>query len=629
MPDIPLPKPPKPIQPNSSNSSLGSKQAADDKLTPPPSRLVTQDQVTPSEPLSSPPAGLGSSSTKPSVSPGRPPAAVTALHSVMPSGIPQGANQPDAGTKLPSSPTMAKPSLGEDFRVRGEASQANTPPSQPPVTSQPPTPPIKPPEPPSPLSSSPKPPTPAKKIPKPAQPKSSALSKLPLVLGGLLALGLVVFLAVKFLSLKKTTPPSSGSAVKTDQAQPKTQAKETAFDSKTQGTETIELEYWGLWEPDEVMRPIIDEFEQKNPGISVRYIKQSPVSYRERLQSAINSGNGPDVFRYHATWVPMLADSLAPVPAEIMSSAEFQQTFYPSAIKLLQHKGQFVGLPLEYDGLMLFYNQEILKAADETPPKTWAQLKSLASKLTLKERDKIVRAGVALGTAENTDHFSDILGLLMLQNGADLSRPNSPEVRDALIFYTSFVKSDKVWSETLPNSTTAFARGEAAMMLAPSWRAHEIKGINPELKFATAPVPQVVESNQVAWASFWAEGVSLESKHQEAAWQFLKFLVAKETQKAFFAQASKTRLFGEPYSDVGLASELANDPLLGALMSDAPKAKSWYLCSNTFDNGLNHQMINYYKDAVNALLTGKDVTKVLPTLSQGVQQVLTQYNVTP
>ncbi len=623
MPDIPLPKPPKPTtKPSRSNASLDNGRVAGDDLTPPPSRLTTQGQSASSDP----------SLEKSSALQSKPPATVTALHSVMPSGIPQGSNQPESDVKLPPSPTMAKPSLSESFKARGATSQPNLSSSQSLTTSQSPTslpesPKSQtPPSPPPP----PKPPTvKAKKTPKQAQPRSSALFKPLFIFGGLLVVGLMVFLAVKFLGSKKTASPNPAPSTTTSQAETAKQTGETAVGAKPKTMEVVELEYWGLWEPEEVMQPVIDEFEQENPDISVRYIKQSPISYRERLQNAINSGNGPDVFRFHATWVPMLTDSLAPVPASVMSSAEFQQTFYPSATELLQHEGQFVGLPIEYDGLMLFYNQEILKAANETPPKTWAQLKNLASKLTLKEGNKIVRAGVALGTAENTDHFSDILGLLMLQNGADLTQPSSAEVRDALIFYTSFVKSDKVWSETLPNSTTAFARGEAAMMFAPSWRAHEIKGINPELKFATAPVPQVAESNQVAWASFWAEGVSLKSKHQEAAWRFLKFLVAKETQKTLFSQASKTRLFGEPYSNVQLASELANDPLLGALMSDAPKAKSWYLCSNTFDNGLNKQMISYYKDAVNAILAGKDVSKVLPTLSQGVQQTLAQYNVTP
>ena len=623
MPDLPLPKPPKPK--GLSNTSAGRVQSpvqsnpdqTKANPTPPPSRLVTQSSssnVTAASPTSAAPS-TGANT--------KPPAVVTALHSVAPTGIPTGANKPDLSNNPKHQPRSNKPVLDDSSKMttlEGAKSkplkavtqnQTQMPPPAPPSASQASVPPQK---------------------PTPAKPKRSFMSKLPFIFGGLAVLLVVVVLGFKFLGGKKTTPitPSpeesqvgmngatnssgglEGSGAQAGQANP---------------TEAVELEYWGLWEPEAVMQPLISEFEQTYPGISIRYVKQSPKNYRERLQTAIASGNGPDVFRYHATWVPMLKDDLAPLPASVVSASEFKNTFYPVASRMLQVDGQLVGLPLEYDGLVLFYNQDILTAAGEKPPASWAQVRSLASKLTLREGNKIKRAGIALGTAENTDHFSDILALLMLQNGADLTQPNSPEVRDALIFYTNFVKTDKVWSQNLPSSTLAFARGEAAMFLAPSWRAHEIKNINPELKFAATSVPQVTEDNHLAWASFWAEGVNKHNKkHIDAAWQFLKFMTEKEVQKKFFAEAAKTRMFGEPYARVDLAQELADDPILGGLMVDAPKAVSWYMASNTFDNGLNDQIIKYYKDAVNALLEGKSIDKVLPTLSQGVNEVLSQYN---
>jgi len=641
MSDLPQPKPPKPSGLNTPPGASGVGGNTPGSQIRPPASLNQrtsqptsgQLKVTPPSPLKPPQAT--STSTPKVPPPAKPPAAVTALHSVMPSGIPEGANKVEDETdKLPT-PSLEKPTLSSGAKVTaktragvgggnrvigGNQAVMTPPPSAPPPTPSHQTPKV---------SSPPNKEKPGKPA-KPAKPKKSFLSKLPFIFGGLAILLVVGVVAFKFFGGKSKTTPTTpgGSATAPAENNPGGQTGGQAGAGEVAPGETVELEYWGLWEPEEVMQVAIDEFEQNHPGVSIRYVKQSPKNYRERLQTAIASGNGPDMFRYHATWVPMMADDLAPLPASIMSPSEFQETFYSIATKQLQYNGQLVGLPLEYDGLMLFYNKDILQAANESPPTSWAQVRSLAAKLTLKEGNKIKRAGIALGTAENTDHFSDILGLLMLQNGADLTNPDSPEVRDALIFYTNFVKTDGVWDETLPNSTVAFARGEAAMMLAPSWRAHEIKNINPELKFATAPLPRVVEENTITWASYWAEGVNKQGKNQDMAWQFLKFLTSKEMQKKLFAQASTVRAFGEPYSRVDLAAELSQDPILASLMTDATKADSWYLCSNTFDNGINDQIIKYYKDAVNALLSGKDITKVLPTLSQGVQEVLSQYNVT-
>ncbi len=649
MPDLPLPKPPKPaglagssvgaggVKPPASAATINSKKDKDD-LSPPPSRLVVQSGsggATSTSPLGSlgesPQVQKPTPPATPSTTSGaatKPPAVVTALHSVAPAGIPTGANKPTLDGPGQTA-KLNKPVLDKNSKIStpGNAEKKtlkNVSLNQ--VQVSPPPPPPK-----------PKPnqiPPSASKTPPPAKPKKSFMAKFPYIFGGLAILLVVLVLGFKFLGGKKTTsvtPSSGGNTGEANEVAGSGAGSEETGGQAGQANpaETAELEYWGLWEPESVMAPLIAEFEQSHPGISIRYIKQSPKNYRERLQTAIASGNGPDIFRYHDTWVPMLKDDLAPLPASVMSASEFKNTFYPVATRMLQADGQLVGLPLEYDGLVLFYNQDILAAAGEKPPTSWAQVRSLASKLALRESSKIKRAGIALGTAENTDHFSDILGLLMLQNGADLTQPDSPEVRDALVFYTNFVKTDKVWSQNLPASTLAFARGEAAMLIAPSWRADEIKNINPELKFAATAAPQVTEENDMAWASFWAEGVNKHNKkHVDAAWQFLKFMTEKETQKKFFAEAAKTRMFGEPYARVDLAQELAEDPILGGLMMDAPKAISWYMTSNTFDNGLNDQIVKYYKDAVNALLEGKSIEKVLPTLSQGVSEVLSQYNVT-
>jgi ABC-type glycerol-3-phosphate transport system substrate-binding protein len=40
-------------------------------------------------------------------------------------------------------------------------------------------------------------------------------------------------------------------------------------------TTEVELIYWGLWEPVEVMQPIIDKYEDENPGVKILYSQQA------------------------------------------------------------------------------------------------------------------------------------------------------------------------------------------------------------------------------------------------------------------------------------------------------------------------------------------------------------------
>lgn len=468
-------------------------------------------------------------------------------------------------------------------------------------------------------ASTPTAPAPTATPPKQAQASGGFRRFLPFIGIGVIILAVVGFALSWWMNQSSTTSVSTSTT-------PKNSSTKTASPTPAAAKE-VTLTYWGLWEPSDTMMAIFKEFEQANPGVKVEYVKQSHKDYRERLQTAIASGSGPDIFRFHASWTPMLKSELSTIPSTVMSTSEYQQTFYPVAAEQLQVGGQFVGIPLMYDGLGLYYNKEILRTAGAEPPTTWAALRTLASQLTVRSGATIQRGGLAIGNATNVEHFADILGLLMLQNGADPTKPTSAEARDALLFYTNFVKADKVWDESLPSSTVAFARGEAAMMFAPSWRAHEILELNPSLSFAIAPVPKLSDA-KLGWASYWAEGVSAQSKNKDASWKLLKYLSTAEVMKKMYSEQSKLRTFGEPYSRVDLAGQLASDPYVGAYMSDAPSAKAWYLSSFTHDNGLNDQMIKYYADAITAVLSGKTVDESLKTVDQGSAQVLRQYGVT-
>jgi multiple sugar transport system substrate-binding protein len=464
----------------------------------------------------------------------------------------------------------------------------------------------------------------AKKEPIFAKISKSPFKFVPIVLGVLVVLGIIGFIAMQFLggsSSTSVTPPTTSTTGTSG-------SQSTAGTGSTTKTTTsgnkVTLTYWGLWEASSVFEDVLADFKAENPTIDVNYVQQKHPDYRERLQTAIASQNGPDLFRYHASWTPMLANELAAMPSSIMSVSEYRNTFYPVAAQQLQVNGQIVGIPLMYDGLALYYNKDILETAGLQPAQTWAALKTQATQLTVRSSDGIERAGLAVGNASNVDHFSDIIGLLMLQNGADLTDPTSKEAQEALQFYTNFVKADNVWSEDLPNSTVAFARGEVAMMFAPSWRVHEIQAINPDLNFGITQVPSL-GSDRVAWATYWAEGVNSKSSNKTEAWKLLKYLSSAEVMKKLYNDQSQTRAFGEPYSRVDLADELASDPFVAPYLSDAPYATSWYLNSMTFDNGINDQLIKYYVDAVNAVLDGRQPTEVMETVDSGTTQVLRQY----
>jgi len=394
-----------------------------------------------------------------------------------------------------------------------------------------------------------------------------------------------------------------------------------------------QIAWWGLWNDPAVVTPLIDEYQASHPGIKINYVKQSPQDYRERLTNALAKGTGPDIFYIHNSWVPMFRSDLDSLPASVLNPADYVKTFYRTASSDLSAGNSIVGIPLGYDALVLYINEDIFGGAGKTAPATWDDLRVLAKELTIKNDQGIItQAGVALGRTENVDHWQEILALMMIQNNVDLSNPTGKNAEGALTFFTNFSSVDGVWDATLPPSTQSFAAGKLAMYIGPSWRYFEIKQANPGLKFKTAPIPQLPKDNpslpDITYATYWAQGVWAKSPNKTAAWDFLAFLSTQDSLQKMYQNATAVRGLGEAYPRSDMAQLLTDHPILGPLVFQAPGAQSWYIASRTFDGptGINSQLSNYFGDAVNAVADGKEsVLQALSTCAQGVAQVLAQY----
>lgn len=410
--------------------------------------------------------------------------------------------------------------------------------------------------------------------------------------------------------------------------------------------EVITLNYWGLWEDQGVMNGLIADFESKNPGIKISYRNNQINNYRTRLvgrleKSADISIEGIDIFRIHNTWIPMFRNYLEVVPVETVATVGLETDFFDIYKNDLKENNQYLSIPLMYDGLALFYNKDLITESNIEIPKTWWELESAAKKLTKKnENEKIDVSGLAMGTTSNVDHWSDIVGIMMKQNGIDLSKKdinNYKNLGDVLSFYSSFAGKDGVWDESLPNSTELFANGKLAFYIGPSWRIFNIQDINKDLKFGIATLPQLpvlgnesqsgdeTKLTNIHWASYWTEGVSSKSKNQEEAWKFLEYLSSVEGLTKMYTAGSQVRDFGEIYPRKSMVEKVSSNWKVSPFISTANQATSWYLASETDDDGLNSDMQKYFGDAINSILKGEDTESALVKLENGVNQVRAKY----
>ncbi len=400
---------------------------------------------------------------------------------------------------------------------------------------------------------------------------------------------------------------------------------------KNQNVKSVSLVWWGLWEDERVMQILIADYRKTHPNINIRYTKRTPQQYRETLLARITgqtSGEKPDIFRYHNTWLPMMKDVLSPLSSDVITPEEFKKSYYPVMQSDLVRDGAIYGIPLEADCLALFVNTKLLDQAGAEVPKNWDEFAKTVKNPKLLIRDengKIVTAGGALGTYKNITHAPDIISLLFALEGVDMKKFSGGRRDQAVLFYTGFAKGEQpAWDMSLNDSKLAFAKGNLAMYIGFSWDVFDIQKLNQNLQFEIHPVPELPNNKKVTIASYWVEGVSSKSPHQKEALEFMHYLTEKETLQKFFASSTKIREFGEPYPRVDMAESLKDNKLVYPFVSQMKYATSSYFASRTFDGdaGLNTSLNAYLEKGIDSAVSeNEDMISVFEKLDAGIKQV--------
>ena len=377
---------------------------------------------------------------------------------------------------------------------------------------------------------------------------------------------------------------------------------------KVQGPVTLNV--WGMFENPEVMSALIKKYQAGHPTVTINYDDRSilkPKDYRDRVFSRIGQENTADIILVHASWVSALKGNLAPASDKLLNAQTFSNSFYPAAVQTSVFDGKVYAMPLYYDGLALVYNKaHFAEVGQQDPPTAWEEFRRLA--LKLKKEGVLVRGGAAIGTASNIDFSSDILGMLFAQAKINIPADmDSKAAQDALSFYANFVKEDRVWNESFPEASAAFAQEKVSMIFEPSWSLLDIIKSRPDLDIGVAAVPQAIPEEPASWATFWTEVVPSSSPNKDAAWDFLNFLGQKDQEMTMFSEASKYRQYGAPYSLKALAPELASNKYLKSYLDIALYSKTGIVAARAG----NDTVVDAVKEAVNAVLSGGDPAAAL------------------
>lgn len=378
-------------------------------------------------------------------------------------------------------------------------------------------------------------------------------------------------------------------------------------------TQSITLEYWRVFDEDDVLDDVIAEWNQDHPNIKIRVSKKDYTTYKQDLIDAWARGEGPDLFQVQNSWVTEFQGLISPAPANVQlayvsskqrlgglktdivvegrttpfyTEQELKRDFVQAVPLDAIREGSIYGIPFSVDTLALFVNDtHLAQASIPVPPTTYDQLILDVPKLTSQSvTGEIIQSGIALGTAKNINRASDILSLLMLQNGTTIMEKNKAKFQqpqkkffpglDALRFYSDFsnpAKNVYSWTSTHPQALESFAQGSTSMFFGYAYNIPQIRAqADADFEFSVHPMPQINTEKTVNYANYWMESVAKQSKYPWAGWGFIQFASKESRVRSYLEKTQK------PAALKTLIDEQQEDFDLAVFARQALTAQSWY-----------------------------------------------------
>lgn len=289
---------------------------------------------------------------------------------------------------------------------------------------------------------------------------------------------------------------------------------------------------------------LVTAFKQRRPDIELQLIHiPGDSDYRKRMAIDFAAGSPADIvlinYRRYADFAAR--NALEPIGPYLDKSNLIKQSdFYPTAIEAFIWQGTLTCLPQNLSSLVVYYNQDLFKAAGLDFPRddwTWDDMLNAAKKLTrdLDGDGRIEQYGLGSDVA-----FLRVAPFIWQNGGEIVDNPQSPksltltrpETRAAIQWFIELQTVQHVMPDAATEASepgeSRFMNGRMAMFLnsrraVPTYR--QITGF----AWDVAPLPRGRQQASVLHADAYC--MAKASKNKDAAWAFIEFANSVEGQR--------------------------------------------------------------------------------------------------
>lgn len=345
-----------------------------------------------------------------------------------------------------------------------------------------------------------------------------------------------------------------------------------------------------IWEHDysveDALISVIEGFEEQYPNVDVDYEIKADGDYYSLLQTAVQSGSGPDLFWTHGNATSTMADYVDNGVLKDLTDAVDFSNISDAAMELSLIDGKAYSVPwLTMDTRAVFYNKDMFEEHGWSIPTTFTEFEELLA--AIKETG-ITPVSLAYDPWTLLFVYEPVLSgydpdyTAALREYTDVTATDAParEAMQKLVDWSDAGYFGDNWFGVVENSSQilAFTTGNAAMNIAGSWDASTISMNNPALNFGAFEIPSEDGVTGLVGTSANGFSVSANATDMDAALAFANYCATLDAQTRWVQGVGAV----SASTEIEASSEVANEITAAG---QGNTYRSWQNCLSSYSEG--------------------------------------------
>lgn len=369
-------------------------------------------------------------------------------------------------------------------------------------------------------------------------------------------------------------------------------------------------------------------------GISVTWAGGPFGNFKDKLIVEATSGSGNfDIAAWVDAYGPEIRPFLLPLN-DLLEEANIDTTDFPGAYQAATMVGTTdttYGMPLRGHPFILMYRQDVFDDLGLSAPTTWQEVKEVGDVIREKTDLTPISMYYGINAGQNLFNWESMLW----SNGGDIfdedMKPifNNAAGVEATEFYASLLQdgytSPGAVAFNEQEANQEIVQGRAAMFTGWWWmwsRLQNAESAAAEVVegAAFAPAPGWAGGTTATYGHIWPVGILEQSRNQEAAWEYLKWLTHKQTGLDVVLDKSDPK-----YStNVAVRSSVLSDPEVNALSGGLQQTAADILATSRTQPLIPEwlEVQSVLEIAINEIAGGADVQELLDDAAAEIEDIM-------